>query len=206
METSKPGKLPLEIRDCALQTDLARVPGGAMGFEAELTNPRPKGRSTTASLVPGIGRPRRTPLKGEYRFEHADLGDFKGIAGILSLDRALQGTLRDLTVDGETETPDFRLTHFGNALALHTRFHAKVDGTNGDTWLEPVEATLGHSHFTAQGQIVRVLVAEAGERPQQTRPRYCAHGERGQGADRGFSAAWPAAGRGAADGRCDGED
>jgi hypothetical protein len=31
-----------------------------------------------------------------------------------------------------------------------------VDGTNGDTWLEPVDATLGHSHFTAQGAIVRV--------------------------------------------------
>jgi len=31
-----------------------------------------------------------------------------------------------------------------------------VDGTNGDTWLEPVDATLGHSHFTATGQIVRV--------------------------------------------------
>jgi hypothetical protein len=31
-----------------------------------------------------------------------------------------------------------------------------VDGTNGDTWLQPVKATLGQSHFTAEGQIVRV--------------------------------------------------
>jgi hypothetical protein len=36
-----------------------------------------------------------------------------------------------------------------------------VDGTNGDTWLEPVNATLGRSHFTAKGQIVRVLVLDA---------------------------------------------
>jgi len=49
--------------------------------------------------------------------------------------------------------PDFRLTHFGNALPLKTRFHAKVDGTNGDTWLEPVDATLGRSHFTAEGRL-----------------------------------------------------
>src|ERR1039457_7694259 len=73
-----------------------------------------------------------------------------------------EGTLRNLTVDGETRTPDFRLTHYGNTLPLTTRFHAKVDGTNGDTWLEPVDATLAHSHFTAQVQIVRVMVSGVG--------------------------------------------
>jgi hypothetical protein len=31
-----------------------------------------------------------------------------------------------------------------------------VDGTNGDTWLQPVHATLGESRFTAEGKIVRV--------------------------------------------------
>jgi hypothetical protein len=40
-------------------------------------------------------------------------------------------------------------------MPLHTQFHAIVDGTNGDTWLQPVDATLGQSHFTAQGQVVR---------------------------------------------------
>ena len=64
--------------------------------------------------------------------------------------------LRDLVVDGQTDTPDFKLTHFGTALPLHTAFHAHVDGTNGDTWLQPVNATLGQSHFTAEGQITRV--------------------------------------------------
>ena len=59
-------------------------------------------------------------------------------------------------MDGDTDTPDFRLTHFGNSLPLHTRFHARVDGTDGDTWLEPVDAMLGRSHFTAKGEIVRV--------------------------------------------------
>ncbi|MGA2534482.1 MAG: AsmA-like C-terminal region-containing protein [Terracidiphilus sp.] len=43
---------------------------------------------------------------------------------------------------------------------MHTHFHAKVDGTNGDTWLDPVNATLGHSHFTAQGQVVRVIAPD----------------------------------------------
>jgi hypothetical protein len=157
METSKPGKLPLEFAIPRLK--LTRIAsGGAMGFDAELTNPRPQGKiRTTGSFGPWqTADPGESPLKGDYRFEHADLACFKGIAGILSSTGHYEGTLRNLTVDGQTDTPDFRLTHFGNAMRLTTRFHARVDGTNGDTSLEPVDATLGHSHFTARGQIERV--------------------------------------------------
>jgi hypothetical protein len=157
METSKPGKLPMRIAIAHLKLT-GITSAGAMNYEAELTNPRPVGTiHATGSFGPLQGADLgEAPVVGEYRFDHADLSSFKGIAGILSSTGRYQGTLRDLTVDGETDTPDFSLTHFGAAMALHTRFHAKVDGTNGDTWLQPVEATLGHSHFTAEGQIVRV--------------------------------------------------
>jgi hypothetical protein len=166
METDKPGKLPLEFQIARFTvTDIAA--GGKLGFDAELTNPKPLGTiHTTGSFGPWNGADiGESPLEGDYRFEHADLGVFKGIAGILSSTGHYEGTLRDLVVDGETETPDFRLTHFGAAQPLTTRFHARVDGTNGDTWLEPVDATLGQSHFTAQGQIVRVpgVVAEGAQ-------------------------------------------
>ena len=157
METDKPGKLPLEFAIARLSLNNI-ASGGAIGFNAELTNPKPLGTiHTTGAFGPWQKTdPGESPLTGDYRFEHADLGVFKGIAGILDSTGHFQGTLRDLIVDGETRTPDFRLTHYGNPLPLTTHFHAKVDGTNGDTWLEPVDATLGHSHFTAQGAIVRV--------------------------------------------------
>jgi hypothetical protein len=163
LETSKPGKLPMEIAIARFKLT-ATGSGDAMGFDAELTNPRPVGTIHTtgtfdASHSPDLGE---DPISGDYRFENADLASFKGIAGILSSTGHYQGTVRDLVVDGETDTPDFRLRPFDNPLPLHTKFQAKVDGTNGDTWLEPVDATLGHSHFTAQGQIVRVPVAGAG--------------------------------------------
>lgn len=175
LETSKPGKLPVEIAIAHFK--LANVGlNKAMSFDAELTNPRPVGTiHTTGNFGPWAGSDSlagpdlgASPLAGDYRFEHADLSDFKGIAGILSSTGHYEGTLRNLVVDGETDTPDFQLKPFDNPLALHTKFHAKVDGTNGDTWLEPVDATLGHSHFTAQGQVVRVVAAGAGstEMPQ----------------------------------------
>ena len=163
VETSKPGKLPLEFAIAHLKMT-GIDGGGATGFEAELTNPRPVGTiHTQGSFGPWVvSDPGETPLTGEYRFEHADLSGFSGIAGILSSTGHYAGTLREITVDGETDTPDFRLTHFGTALALHTKFHARVDGTNGDTWLEPVEAMLGSSHLWAQGQVVRVAAGANG--------------------------------------------
>jgi uncharacterized glyoxalase superfamily protein PhnB len=133
------------------------APGQPMGFEAELMNPRPVGLIHTKGrlgpwLVPDPGE---SPVDGKYTFEHADLSTFKGIAGILDSTGHYSGTLRNMTVDGETDTPDFRLTHFGTALPLHTKFHALVDGTNGDTQLEPVDAVLNHSHFSVRGQVLR---------------------------------------------------
>ena len=158
LETAKPGKLPVQIAIAHLKlTSITAT--SAMHFDAELTNPRPVGTiHTTGSFGPwSVPDPGESPVAGDYRFDQADLSGFKGIAGILTSTGHYQGTLRDITVDGVTDTPDFRLSHFGNALALHTRFHAKVDGTNGDTWLDPVDATLGHSHMIVRGQVVRVL-------------------------------------------------
>jgi AsmA-like protein len=158
LETSKPGKLPMDFAIAHLRlTDTA--PNSAMHFEAELTNPKPVGTvHSKGTFGPWqVDDPGESPVAGDYRFDHADLGTLKGIAGILSSAGRYQGTLRNITVDGETDTPDFRLSSFENTLALHTNFHAIVDGTNGDTWLDPVDAMLGRSHILAKGRVVRVL-------------------------------------------------
>ena len=129
-----------------------------MNFDANLTNPRPVGTiHSKGSFGPWqVDDPGDSPVAGNYRFDNANLGHFQGDRGNTQLDGRYQGTLRNIKVDGETDVPDFSLSEFGNATALHTRFHATVDGTNGDTWLDPVDATLGHSQFTVQGEIVRV--------------------------------------------------
>lgn len=157
LETNKPDKLPLgfDITRLVLRDVSAYKP---MRFEAELTNPKPKGViHSKGHLGPWQpDDPGETALDGSYTFDHADLATFKGIAGTLASAGVYEGTLRDIIVDGKADVPDFRLPQFGNAVALHTTFHAKVDGTDGDTWLDPVDATLGQSHFTTRGQVVRV--------------------------------------------------
>jgi hypothetical protein len=156
LETDRPGKLPLEFAIAHIK--LTGSTSGTMQFDAQLTNPRPTGTIlTTGAVGPWkVDDPGETPLSGSYRFQNANLGVFKGIAGILQSTGKYEGVLRDLVVDGETDTPDFRLTSFGTVVPLHTEFHAHVDGTNGDTLLEPVNATLGQSHFICEGKVVRI--------------------------------------------------
>lgn len=151
-----PEKAPLDfaIHKLKLKTVGPRIP---MAYEAELTNPKPPGKiESTGSFGPWVAQsPSDTPLSGKYVFRNANLGVFKGIAGILDSTGDFTGTLDNVVVDGETRTPDFRLTSSGNKIPLETRFHAVVDGRNGDTLLEPVEAKLGNSRFIVKGGVIR---------------------------------------------------
>lgn len=171
LENSNPAKSPLEFDIQSLSVTRVSF-GGAMDFTARLTNPRPRGMiETTGKLGPwSVDDPGSTPLQGSYSFNHADLGTFRGIAGTLNSTGRYRGSLRELTVDGATETPNFALTSFGTALPLHTTFHARVDATNGDTWLEPVNAVLGRTNFVARGKIVE-LAAKAAAPGKPAQPR-----------------------------------
>jgi hypothetical protein len=95
-------------------------------------------------------------VQGDYSFRNADLSTIKGIGGTLSSTGQYSGTLGDIAVHGTTDTPDFQIATSGHPVPLHTEFHAIVDGTSGDTYLRPVNATVLHSSFTAEGSIVRM--------------------------------------------------
>jgi len=157
INTLKPGKAPLEFDISRL--DMQDIgPGLPMRFEATLVNPKPVGDIQSSGLFGPFDEndPRDTPVQGDYSFSHADLSTIKGIGGMLSSTGKYEGTLSSIQVDGKTNTPDFRIARSGNAMPLHTDFHAVVDGTNGDTHLNPVKAKLLDSFFTATGSIVRV--------------------------------------------------
>jgi uncharacterized protein involved in outer membrane biogenesis len=156
LKTNQPGKIPLEFDIASLRMTSVGA-GQPMRFHAILTNPKPVGNiDSTGSFGPFVtDSPGDTPVSGIYTFSHADLSTLKGIAGMLSSTGRYQGILNHITVDGETDTPDFRLDSAQHPVPLHTKFHAIVDGTNGDTYLQPVDATILHSHILATGDVVR---------------------------------------------------
>ena len=89
-------------------------------------------------------------------FNDANLDTIKGIGGTLSSKGRFHGVLERIRVEGTTDTPDFQVDVAGQPVHLQTRFAAVVDGTNGNTWLEPVEATLlDSSRIVARGEVVR---------------------------------------------------
>jgi hypothetical protein len=155
--TLKPNKDPLEF-------DMSRIvmrdvgPTRPWDYDATLVNATPKGDiHATGTFGPwNNDSPGDSAVTGHYTFDHADLNTIKGIGGILSSVGDFTGQLNDIVVDGTTETPDFSLDTANHAMPLHTKFHAVVDGTNGDTYLEPVEARLSESDFTCSGAVINV--------------------------------------------------
>ena len=157
IDTDDPGKLPrvFEIHDLVM-TDFGF--DRAASFEARLSNWKPAGEiHVKGTFGPwNTTDPRMTALGADYEFKDANLDTIKGIGGILSSKGRFHGVLERIRVEGTTDTPDFRVDVAGQPVHLQTRFVAVVDGTNGNTWLEPVEATLADSsHILARGEVVR---------------------------------------------------
>ena len=157
IENANPAKDPLsfQVQDLKL-TDVG--PGTPMLYDAFLINPKPVGAiHATGHFGPWHSDdPRSTSVDGQYTFTDADLGTIKGIGGTLASTGQFSGRLDHITIDGTTTTPNFSLDISDHPVPLETTFHAYVDATNGDTTLDPVNATLLHSHFTAQGTVANI--------------------------------------------------
>lgn len=151
----KEGKEPLDfdIHDLVLKSVGADKP---FDFHGNLTNAKPVGEiATKGQFGPwDADEPGDTPVSGAYQFTNADLGPFPGIAGILSSTGKYGGQLNEIQVEGETDTPDFSLDKVGKPVPLHTEYSATVNGTDGDTYLHPVRATLVKSLIVANGSVV----------------------------------------------------
>lgn len=131
-------------------------PEQAMSFRATLINAKPPGLiESNGSFGPWQkDDPRSTAVGGSYIFKKADLGVFKGITGTLASTGNYGGVLQHIEVNGTTDVPNFALKAGGAAVHLTTKFHSIVNGTDGDTLLDPVDARFLHSEFICRGGVV----------------------------------------------------
>jgi hypothetical protein len=128
----------------------------AMPFQATLTNAIPPGEIETAGHFGPWERdhPGGTPLDGTFSFEKADLSVFKGISGILSAHGTFGGKLERIDIHGETSTPQFTVAVGGHPVPLNANYHSIVDGTNGNTILERIDASFLNTSILAQGGVI----------------------------------------------------
>jgi hypothetical protein len=155
--TAKPGKDPKSfLLKHIVMHDFGS--NAAWPYDATLTNAIPRGDiHATGTFGPwNIESPGDSAVTGDYTFSHADLGTIHGIGGMLDSTGKFTGELDRITVDGTADVPAFTLDTANHPVPLKTRFHAIVDGITGDTYLQPVAATLGSSQFTCVGSIVNI--------------------------------------------------
>ena len=114
-------------------------------YDATLTNAIPTGDiHAVGTFGPwNPESPGDSTVTGNYTFQHADLGTIKGIGGILHSVGDFTGRLDRIEVRGTADVPDFTLDTANHPVPLYTRFSAIVDGTTGDTYLQPVTGEAG---------------------------------------------------------------
>ncbi len=151
--------LRFEIREALLQSVGW---SGPLTYRVKIHNPEPPGEITANGKfgVWNESAPEETPLSGDYKFEHADLSVYRGISGMLSSEGKFSGKLGHIDVSGATDTPDFEVDGSGHPVHLATEFKANVDGTNGDTNLDRVDAHFRRTHVIAHGSVAKTAHGE----------------------------------------------
>src|SRR5687767_346910 len=125
-------------------------------YIATLTNPVPKGEiETSGTFGPwNVAHPDRTPITGKYVFANANLDTIHGLAGVLSSTGEFHGPIDRIEVEGTTDSPNFQVDAGGSPVPLKTRFRAVVDGSDGDTYLQQVDASFLDTSMTARGAVI----------------------------------------------------
>ncbi len=152
---NQPGKRPHEFPIRHLRLENLAFDRSA-NFQAVFTNAVPKGEvNSIGQFGPWVAEdPGETKATGKYTFYNADLGTIRGLSGILASVGEFDGPLDYLSVNGETDTPNFSLRTADHPVFLHTDFSAIVDGTNGDTYLKSVTARFLHTTLQVSGKVV----------------------------------------------------
>jgi hypothetical protein len=129
--------------------------GGTMPFDARLTNPIPVGLVTTSGRIGPWNAEdgTRTALSGTYTFTNANLATINGLGGTLDSTGEFRGNLEAINVVGLANVPNFSLDLGGRPLPLTANFTAIVNGTDGTTELDNVDAVLVTTSMNVRGAI-----------------------------------------------------
>jgi len=150
----QPGQEPFQLQIHRLTLDQVGE-GGVIPYHAALLSPEPPGEIQSDGEIGPWNEddPGSTPVKGSYTYQHANLAMFEGISGTLSAQGKFCGTIGHIDTSGGTDVPDFRVSGSSHTVHLILKFQAVVDGTNGDTYLQNVDAHFQRTIVTSKGSV-----------------------------------------------------
>lgn len=148
------GQQPLELRINKLALD-GLGKNQPISYRATIFNSKPPGEiQSTGRFGPwNPDDPRRTAVTGSYTLRNTNLAFFKAISGTLYSTGRFTGVLDHIEVAGNTDTPNFQVFDTSHTRRLTTEFHAAVDATGGDTFLENVIGHFDRTTVAATGSI-----------------------------------------------------
>lgn len=151
---SRPGKQVLHLVLNKLALD-GVGDSHAISYRATIFESKPPGEvQSSGQFGPwNPDDPGRTALSGSYTFRNANLAFFKAISGTLFSTGKFNGILDHIEVAGTTDTPNFHVTDTSHTRRLTTEFHAAVDGTGGDTFLDNVIGHFDRTTVEATGRV-----------------------------------------------------
>lgn len=126
-----------------------------LSYRATMINPEPPGEvQSTGRFGPwNPGDPGRTAITGSYTLRNANLAFFKAISGTLSSNGKFSGMLDHIELAGTTDTPNFKVSRSSHTRQVTTEFHAAVDATDGNTFLENVIGHFDRTTLAGTGRI-----------------------------------------------------
>jgi hypothetical protein len=124
-------------------------------YEVSFHNPLPPAEiSSTGKFGPWNQQdPRSTSVSGVYTLDHADLGVFDDIAGLLSSTGQFSDALGHLQASGKVSVPDFSVKRSEHTEPLSAEYQAVVNGWNGDVVLNKVDAAFLETLVIGSGTI-----------------------------------------------------
>ena len=149
-KTAKP--LRFEIHSLTLNS-LSRK--GGFNYDVVFLNAIPPGEiQSRGHFGPwNSADPGQTPVSGTYRFEHAYLGVFEGVDGLLASHDNFHGSLAQVEAHGSVEIPDFKVRRAARSSPIETKYDSFVDALNGDVRLEHVESKIVKTNVLARGSV-----------------------------------------------------
>ncbi len=127
----------------------------AISYKTILTNALPPGKiHSTGVFGPWQpNHPEETPVGGSYTVQDMNLAAFKELSGTVQAQGSLDGKLGELITKGTVNVAKFHVVDTGHTRDITATYQARVDGRNGDTTLDDVQADFDHSSLQVNGTI-----------------------------------------------------